>query len=102
MKALKAKAKQNRNGSVKRELGREMQPHQRVLGKKGPVSAATCRYSKIERLAPEILLGPCCLSVTRGAAIIQMIHSKNHNDFSWVLEKIQQNSEENSELQASQ
>lgn len=35
-------------------------------------------------LTPEILLGPCCLSATRGAVITQMIHSKNHNDFSWV------------------
>lgn len=63
-------------------------PHVDVLRSKG--------------LTPEILLGPCCLSATRGAVITQMIHSKNHNDFSWVHKNNQKNSGEKSELQASQ
>lgn len=53
-------------------------------------------------LTPEILLGPCCLSATRGAVITQMVHSKNHNDFSWVHKNNQKNSGDKSELQASQ
>lgn len=46
-------------------------------------------------LTPEILLGPCCLSATREAVITPMVHSKNHNDFSWVLRSIKRTLEIN-------
>lgn len=98
----KGKRTKNRNGPVPRELEEEMQLHKRVLGKNGPMCPATCGCSETERLAPEILLGPCCLSATRGAVITQMVHSKNQNDFSLEHKNSQQNFEDKAEFQASQ
>lgn len=46
------KWKRNRNGPVKRDPEKEMQPHKRVLGKKGPMCPATCGYPKTERACP--------------------------------------------------
>lgn len=48
----KGKRTKNRNALVKRELEKEMQPHKRVLGKKGPMCPATCGCSKTERAYP--------------------------------------------------
>lgn len=51
-KDTKDKRTKNRHAPVKRELEKEMQPHKRVLGKKGPMCPATCGCSKIERSYP--------------------------------------------------
>lgn len=98
----KGERTKNRNGPAPRGREEEMQPHTRVLGKKGPMCPATCGCSETERLAPEILLGPCCLSAPRGAVITQMVHSKNQNDFSWEHKNSQQNFGDKAEFQASQ
>lgn len=52
-KRKEKKTKQNKNGPANGELRREMQPHRRALGRKGP----TCPYHEIERSCPQILLG---------------------------------------------
>lgn len=98
----KGKRTKDRNGPVRENWRKRCSHTKEFWVRKGQCALPHADVLRHKGLVPEILLGPCCLSATRVTVITQMVHSKNHNDFSWVHKNIQKNSGDKSEFQASQ
>lgn len=96
MKVLTAKGKGTGTAQLRDNRRKRCSHTKEFWVRKGHCALPHVDVLRQKGLAPDILLGPCCLWATREVAIKLSI--LRINDFSWVHKNSQQNSGDKSEL----